>query len=55
MNHRVILIRPRICERCRYNEADPSEEVADLYQDRYQDICGDCAREMHQRQARASD
>lgn len=40
------------CERCRYDDADDSKAVADIFADRYQSVCADCAAKLNRIQAK---
>lgn len=44
--------KPRLCERCQYDMADPGAEVPEFFADQYQDICEHCASELAKRMAR---
>ncbi len=48
---RADLARKPLCERCRYDEADPTQTIADCYQDWFQAVCWNCAKELHRLQA----
>lgn len=43
------------CERCNYDEADPTEPVAEYFADRYLAVCKHCARELYRIQAKQAD
>lgn len=40
------------CDRCSYNEADPSVLVPAEFEDHYSTICADCESELHRALAR---
>ena len=44
-----------LCERCAYDDVDLNVDVPDFFQDRYLELCAQCAKELHAKQAKMED
>jgi hypothetical protein len=43
------------CERCDYDDADPTAKVPDMFVNYYQAVCAHCAAELHRRENKLLD